>query len=98
VPRVVGLKLRKAKTRIVRAHCKVGQVTRKFSSQHKRGRVLAQKPGAGKTLPKNSRVNMTVGKGPEALSPEHSEGRLRESRPLGLPDTDAGLVPAESGC
>ena len=64
VPKVVGLKLAKARSKIVRAHCKVGKVRKKFSRRRKKGKVIAQKPKAGKTLPANSKVRLTVGKGP----------------------------------
>ena len=64
VPKVVGLKLAKAKAKIVRAHCKVGKVRKKSSSRRKKGKVIAQKPKAGKTLAAGSRVALTVGKGP----------------------------------
>jgi len=63
VPRVVGLKLAKAKARIRARHCRVGRVTRKFSSARKKGKVLKQRPKAGKTLARNAKVNLTVGKG-----------------------------------
>ena len=63
VPKVVGKPLPKAKARIVKAHCKVGKVTRKRSSVKKKGRVLAQSPKAGKELPKGAKVRLTVGKG-----------------------------------
>jgi beta-lactam-binding protein with PASTA domain len=64
VPKVRGLKLRKAKRRIVARHCSVGKITRKFSSRRRKGRVLSQKPKAGKTLSAGARVNLKVGKGP----------------------------------
>jgi hypothetical protein len=64
VPRVIGLKLAKAKTRIRARHCRVGKLTRKFSSKRKKGRVIAQRPRRGKTLRRNSKINLTVGKGP----------------------------------
>src|SRR5207247_10381511 len=48
VPRVIGLKLAKARSRIVRAHCRVGRVTRKFSSRRKKGKILAQSPRPGR--------------------------------------------------
>jgi beta-lactam-binding protein with PASTA domain len=61
---VVGLKLRKAKRRIVARHCRVGRVTRKFSTLKKKGRVLSQRPKPGKVLRRGARVNLKVGKGP----------------------------------
>ena len=65
VPKVVGLKLARAKAKIRGAHCAVGKITKKFSSPRKRGRVLSQKPKPGKTLPAGSKVALTVGKGPK---------------------------------
>ncbi len=65
VPKVVGLKLAKAKAKIRGAHCGVGKIKKKFSSRKKKGRVLAQKPKPGKTLTSGSKVNLTVGKGPK---------------------------------
>jgi hypothetical protein len=62
VPKVVGLKLAKAKTKIKKAHCRVGKVTRKHSSKKKRGRVIKQSPKAGKHLPAGTKVKLTVGK------------------------------------
>jgi uncharacterized repeat protein (TIGR01451 family) len=64
VPKVVGLRLSKARIRIAAAHCRVGKLTKKKSSRKKKGRVLAQSPKPGKTLPGGSKVNLTVGKGP----------------------------------
>jgi beta-lactam-binding protein with PASTA domain len=64
VPRVVGLTLPKAKTRIRHHHCSVGRVTRKFSTLKKKGRVLTQVPKAGRRLPRGARVRLVVGKGP----------------------------------
>jgi uncharacterized repeat protein (TIGR01451 family) len=64
VPKVVGKKLAVAKSRIRAAHCRVGKITKKKSSRKKKGRVLAQSPKPGKTLPAGSKVKLTVGKGP----------------------------------
>jgi len=63
VPKVVGLKLAKAKKRIRARHCRAGKITRKHSSLAKKGRVLAQNPKAGKVLRVDARVNLKVGKG-----------------------------------
>jgi beta-lactam-binding protein with PASTA domain len=57
--------LGRAKAAIVSHHCRVGTVTRAFSRQNKRGRVLAQTPKAGKRLPKGTKVKLVVGKGPK---------------------------------
>jgi len=61
---VVGLKLAKAKKRIRARHCRVGAITRKVSSQAKRGRVLSQRPKPGRTLRRGAKVNLKVGTGP----------------------------------
>jgi len=60
---VVGLKLARAKARIRARHCAVGRITKVTSSQAKKGRVLAQRPKAGRTLRKGARVALKVGKG-----------------------------------
>jgi len=65
VPNVVGRTLASARTRIRRAHCRVGHITRKFSSRRLKNHVLRQSPRAGRRLPNGSRVNLTVGKGPK---------------------------------
>jgi beta-lactam-binding protein with PASTA domain len=62
---VVGLRLRKARVRILKRHCRVGKVTRKTSSLRMKGRVLSQRPKASrKKRPNGFRVRLTVGKGP----------------------------------
>jgi Divergent InlB B-repeat domain/PASTA domain len=63
VPKVVGLKLAKARARIKKAHCRVGKVTKKFSTRKKKGRVLAQRPKPRKSLKSGAKVNLVVGKG-----------------------------------
>lgn len=62
VPKVVGLTLAKAKTRLRSRHCSVGRIRRKASRAAKRGRVLSQSPRPGRTLPDRGKVNVTVGK------------------------------------
>jgi beta-lactam-binding protein with PASTA domain len=60
---VVGKTLAKARTRIRAAHCKVGNVTRKASSNRLKGKVVKQSPRAGRRFANGHRVNLTVGKG-----------------------------------
>jgi beta-lactam-binding protein with PASTA domain len=60
---VVGQKLAKAKSRIARAHCRVGKITRKHSSARKKGKVIGQSPRAGRRLANGAKVNLVVGKG-----------------------------------
>jgi len=63
VPRVVGLTLKKARTTLLKAHCRLGKVKKKASSPKRNGRVLSQRPKPGKTLASGARVSVTVGKG-----------------------------------
>jgi Ca2+-binding RTX toxin-like protein len=62
VPQVIGKRLPIARTRIVKAHCRVGRI-RFVSSSRRRGLVLAQRPRAGKTLTRGARVNLVVSRG-----------------------------------
>jgi beta-lactam-binding protein with PASTA domain len=62
VPKVVGFQLAKAKTRIRRAHCRVGKVTRKPAPPRKLNRVLSQRPKAGKRLANGARVSLWIGR------------------------------------
>ena len=63
VPNVVGMTLARAKTKIRRAHCSIGKITRKASTARKRNHVLAQRPRPGRQLAAGAKVNLTVGKG-----------------------------------
>jgi hypothetical protein len=60
VPALVGKPFHEAWRRIVRAHCRLGTVRRVKSKRH--GRVLRQRPTAGKRLRSDSRVTLTVGR------------------------------------
>ncbi len=60
VPRVIGLRLAVARTRIGRANCKVGRVRRARS--RRAGKVLSQSPKAGAVRPSGTKVNLTVGR------------------------------------
>jgi len=57
------MKLKKAKARIRRRHCRVGKITRKHSSFRNRGRVIKQVPKASRRKrPNGFRVKLTVGR------------------------------------
>jgi plastocyanin len=60
VPRVIGLKLATAKSRIRRSRGSVGRVRRVRSRRV--GRVVAQRPRAGKRLARGARVSLVVGR------------------------------------
>jgi uncharacterized repeat protein (TIGR01451 family) len=64
VPKVLGLKLAKAKVKLRRAHCRTGKVRKQFSTRRKKGKVVAQKPKAGKRLKAGTKVALWTGKGP----------------------------------
>jgi beta-lactam-binding protein with PASTA domain len=60
VPNVVHLRLATAKQRIRRVNCTVGRIRKARSSSV--GRVLAQSPRPGTSLPRGGRVNLVVGR------------------------------------
>jgi beta-lactam-binding protein with PASTA domain len=64
VPNVRGQTLAKASTRIRKAHCGVGRITRLVSSRKKRGRVLVEKPKPGAMLRGGAKIRLIVGRGP----------------------------------
>ena len=61
VPRVVHLRLAKARTKIGRAHCRVGRI-RRVRARRFRGIVIGQSPRTGRRLARGSRVNLVVGR------------------------------------
>lgn len=62
VPKLTGLTLLSARTRLVTAHCAMGMITHKKAPRLKRGRVLTQKVAARKVLVPGARVGVTIGK------------------------------------
>jgi uncharacterized repeat protein (TIGR01451 family) len=64
VPKVLGLKLARAKAKLRKAHCRAGKVRKQFSSRRKKGKVVAQKPKAGRRLHAGAKVQLWIGKGP----------------------------------
>ena len=62
VPRVVGLRLGTARTRIRRASCRVGRVRQRRSTRA-RGRVVAQSPRPGVRRVRGTRVHLVVSRG-----------------------------------
>jgi hypothetical protein len=62
VPRVVGKKLGRAIPAILERHCRVGRISHRKTARQRRGKVIAQNPSAGRTLPFNSRVKLVVGR------------------------------------
>ena len=66
VPKMKGKRLKATKLAITAAHCEVGTIKRAFSRTVKKGRVLSERPGGGKTLPDAAKVALTVSKGKRA--------------------------------
>lgn len=63
VPRIVGQTLRVARRSITRRRCRVGKITRRPSRVVRKDLVLAQRPKAGKRLPRGSKVALVVSSG-----------------------------------
>jgi len=63
VPKIIGLTLAKAKTKLTKAHCALGKVTRKTTkTASKVGKVTAQGSTSGTTRANGATVNVTLGK------------------------------------
>ncbi len=63
VPSVVGRRLVVARRRLRRSHCRAGRVRLAYTKTMRRGRVLAQRPRAGRRLPAGSKVALVVSRG-----------------------------------
>ena len=61
VPRVLGLRLARARTKIRKAHCAPGRV-RRVRRPRRAGRVVRQSPRRGTTWRRGKRVNLVVGR------------------------------------
>jgi hypothetical protein len=63
VPHLHGLGLAAARGRLQRAHCRLGHVRipRSQRNQHKRLVIATQQPGAGRTGPRDTKVNVVLG-------------------------------------
>ena len=63
VPSVVGKTLTRARAAIERRHCRTGEITHVYSATVRRGRVLAQRPAAGRRLSNGAKVSLVVSRG-----------------------------------
>lgn len=63
VPKVVGKSLASAEKAIRKAGCKVGTVKKKHSSHVKKGAVISQGVGAGKSVASATKIGLLVSKG-----------------------------------
>lgn len=65
VPKLKGKKLRAAKKALRKSRCQLGKVKRRHSKKVPKGRVMGQKPKAGKTIKRRrTKVNLVVSSGP----------------------------------
>jgi hypothetical protein len=63
VPKLKGKTLKAARHASKTHHCSVGKVTRANSRKMKRGRVISQKPRAGRRLAHGAKIRLMVSKG-----------------------------------
>lgn len=63
VPKLRGLTLSAARKKLTRANCKLGAVTRKYSARVKSGRIISQRPTAGKKLARGAKVSVALSRG-----------------------------------
>ena len=63
VPLLHGRTLRAARTMLRRSDCRLGRVTRAYSRQVKRGRIVAQSPRRGTVRPAGAGVSVVVSRG-----------------------------------
>ena len=57
--------LKSAKQGLKAGHCRLGRVQRAYSASVRKGRVIKQRPAPGTELPLNSRVTLTISRGPK---------------------------------
>ena len=65
VPSVKGQRLRAAKKAIALGNCRLGKVGRAYSNAVEKGRVISQKPAFGAVVPKGTKINLVVSRGPK---------------------------------
>jgi len=63
VPKVIRKTLATAKRRIAAAHCRTGRVTRAKSKTVAKGRVISQRPRAGRKLASGTKVHLVISRG-----------------------------------
>ena len=57
--------LKSAKQGLKAGHCRLGRVLKAYSGSVRKGRVIKQRPAPGTELPLNSRVTLTISRGPK---------------------------------
>jgi hypothetical protein len=64
VPRLKGRTLKRSRTLIARAGCRLGRVRSAYSLRARKARVFAQAPKGGRRLPRGTRVSVWISLGP----------------------------------
>lgn len=86
VPQVTGEALRAAERAVTAGNCRIGKITRVFSAQVKKGRVISQKPKPHKRLESGAEVALVVSKGTrEVLLGRSVDGRPIDAYEVGNP-------------
>jgi beta-lactam-binding protein with PASTA domain len=57
--------LKQAKRLLKSGHCRLGRVRAAYSGKVRKGRVVKQRPAPYSELPLNSRVTVTISRGPK---------------------------------
>lgn len=65
VPRVIGLTEQAAATKLERAGCALGRVSKRTSSNVAKGKVISSQPKAGTTHPLHMKVALVISSGPK---------------------------------
>jgi subtilisin family serine protease len=65
VPNVLGKTLASARAKLKARHCRLGRISHARSAKRAKGRVVAEKPKAGRRLGANAKVSLVVGRGPK---------------------------------
>jgi beta-lactam-binding protein with PASTA domain len=63
VPRLRGRTLRSTRLVLVRSNCRLGTVKKSFSARVAAGRVISQRPTAGRHLARYTRVSVVLSRG-----------------------------------
>jgi Ca2+-binding RTX toxin-like protein len=63
VPNVKGKTLAQARRLLASKRCALGRVTKAYSQKVKKGRVISQRPAAGRRLPRGTKVQVKVSRG-----------------------------------
>jgi trypsin/PASTA domain-containing protein len=63
VPRLTGKRMLAARLVLTRANCRLGRVTRSYSTRIAAGRVMRQQPAAGRRLARHARVSVVLSRG-----------------------------------